>query len=696
MKQFARNTRTALRATIAVLLTVSALCGARADTVSYLDRNGVQKNADALPLTETMLMGVNKDHPLEAGWYYVTDSVVVTNNIPIRSGLTGDSTPEDVHIILTDGAFLGVNGIIYKHWNYDSGSLWLHTQSTDTLTMGTLLVNNHQGVILGDTIDDGGYIYFNELASSNIQADSIIICGGNIRLVGPGHDLSIIEPNQCLLADENIFIKNAKCILDSIIWAVRSERDIYMYNSSMNITDYEHGLMALNGSITLDNCDVNMDGGLISILSDNANDSISITNSVVASDAEIGIIARNALIVNGSVLHLSAQNNSLFAIGINNGKIFINDSEVTATTSHADGYGIYCRNGCDITNSDVTFRGGTFGINCSNGKINIIDTYGVYIGSIMGIYGQNGVHISNGDNDATGNVSGIYSNDSIIVEWTTDKGTSIYASSYQCPQDKLVFRNCFGLLSNSSIATIANAGGEILRAAYPFTISSANAATYYEGHYDMRMSRSLVASIVTVNIENNDTTLNFVPIAGGSYPNHSEILQCNTPVMITRNPYFANDTTSTYAMIYDFYHEQPLNAYPENLLKGSDVDTLTYGGDKYFRLSLVAGVIGWYPANNDYTPYISPAHRAWLPLTDEQVLTIQEESFQLTSDLYSKKTSNNLNFDCDENITGIENVTDIHKEERDNNWYDLNGRALKAKPTHRGVYVHKGKKIIFY
>ncbi len=353
---------------------------------------------------------------------------------------------------------------------------------------------------------------------------------------------------------------------------------------------------------------------------------------------------------------------------------------------------VMCK-GCEITNSDVELSSNMFGILDNTGDVKISDTHSEIGGDFSGIYSYGKVSITNGDTYIDAGTYGICADDSIIVDWTTDKETRIYSKNYTCPSGKLVFSNCFGLLQNSAVATAQNADNQILCAAYLLHITSANAATYYEGHYDVQMSRALVASIVTIQIENNDTTLNFVPIAGGTY--HYDILSSNTPVMITRNPDFANDTTSTYAMIYYNYNEQLWNVYPYNILKGSDVDTLTYGGDKYFRLMPVSGDIGWYPSNSNYSPFPSSAHRAWLPLTNEQVNTIDPESFILTTELYAKKTSVLFEGEEEEDATGIDNVIGDFNSDVDV-WYDLNGRMLQGRPGHRGVYINQGKKVIVW
>ena len=36
----------------------------------------------------------------------------------------------------------------------------------------------------------------------------------------------------------------------------------------------------------------------------------------------------------------------------------------------------------------------------------------------------------------------------------------------------------------------------------------------------------------------------------------------------------------------------------------------------------------------------------------------------------------------------------IIQQSDDNNWYDLSGRRLTAKPAQRGVYIHQSKKIV--
>ena len=52
-----------------------------------------------------------------------------------------------------------------------------------------------------------------------------------------------------------------------------------------------------------------------------------------------------------------------------------------------------------------------------------------------------------------------------------------------------------------------------------------------------------------------------------------------------------------------------------------------------------------------------------------------------------------LNFDGEE-TTGILEVSAKSNEVKDDVWYSLDGVRLNGKPTQRGMYINKGKKIL--
>ena len=46
-----------------------------------------------------------------------------------------------------------------------------------------------------------------------------------------------------------------------------------------------------------------------------------------------------------------------------------------------------------------------------------------------------------------------------------------------------------------------------------------------------------------------------------------------------------------------------------------------------------------------------------------------------------------------ESVTGIK-LTNIHRKVEQDGWYSLEGYKLAAKPTHKGIYLRHGKKIV--
>ena len=44
-------------------------------------------------------------------------------------------------------------------------------------------------------------------------------------------------------------------------------------------------------------------------------------------------------------------------------------------------------------------------------------------------------------------------------------------------------------------------------------------------------------------------------------------------------------------------------------------------------------------------------------------------------------------------ITEVREVTEV-REDSDDSWYTINGVKLDGKPSTKGVYIHKGRKLI--
>lgn len=115
-----------------------------------------------------------------------------------------------------------------------------------------------------------------------------------------------------------------------------------------------------------------------------------------------------------------------------------------------------------------------------------------------------------------------------------------------------------------------------------------------------------------------------------------------------------------------------------NLLKGcyqlNGEDTITYDGTKMRVLNKSnAGVIGFYKLAEGTE---MKANKAWLDV----------------SSLDASSAAKPLMLSFDDTTSGIQDVTTFQGESKDDNYYDLQGRRV-VNPT-RGIYIHKGKKIV--
>lgn len=113
----------------------------------------------------------------------------------------------------------------------------------------------------------------------------------------------------------------------------------------------------------------------------------------------------------------------------------------------------------------------------------------------------------------------------------------------------------------------------------------------------------------------------------------------------------------------------------DNLLKGSDEDATTTGGDVYYKLSLNAdneeGTLGFYWGAENGAAFTNGAHKAYLALTTAQANGVR--AFLLNGD-----------------ATGIQQTaTTVPATDKA---YDLQGRRVST--LGRGLYIINGKKVI--
>lgn len=122
----------------------------------------------------------------------------------------------------------------------------------------------------------------------------------------------------------------------------------------------------------------------------------------------------------------------------------------------------------------------------------------------------------------------------------------------------------------------------------------------------------------------------------------------------------------------------------DNILRGTDTETLTTGGDQYFMLSLQQGstapeTVGFYWGAEEGAAFVNGAHRAYLALSNEVVG--EARGFLLNGEIYT---------------TGI-SISDIRSGSTSLDAepvYDLQGRRVTTTLLRPGIYVRGGKKFV--
>lgn len=114
-----------------------------------------------------------------------------------------------------------------------------------------------------------------------------------------------------------------------------------------------------------------------------------------------------------------------------------------------------------------------------------------------------------------------------------------------------------------------------------------------------------------------------------------------------------------------------------SMMKGTDTDELTTGGDLYYMLSRnsesAPGSLGFYYGAPNGAAFINKAHKAYLAVPAAEAIA---DHFLL------------------DEATGIENHTYTNDIRNAKGWYTISGMPLSVKPTKKGVYIFDGRKVV--
>ena len=189
------------------------------------------------------------------------------------------------------------------------------------------------------------------------------------------------------------------------------------------------------------------------------------------------------------------------------------------------------------------------------------------------------------------------------------------------------------------------------------SVSAAGYATLYYGDKNLVVPDGVEAFAITV--EGSSMTKSQVYAAGDVIPQGTGVL-----LQASKGDY-----------VFDVTSEAG-TAATDNMLRGSDEEEETTGGDVYLMLSLNAksdpSSVGFYYGAADGGPFVNGAHKAYLALTAEQVAGAKYVWFDTTG------------------ISAVEAV-----ENNNSDVYTVTGvQVNKRFDLPKGIYVVGGKKIV--
>lgn len=203
-------------------------------------------------------------------------------------------------------------------------------------------------------------------------------------------------------------------------------------------------------------------------------------------------------------------------------------------------------------------------------------------------------------------------------------------------------------------------------------------ATRYEGEHDMVLPQGMKARIITESEDNEEMT--YETIANGDRDDRT--VPAGTAVMLQVAP---ADTPQTITV--GLATPAAPAIAQTNLLHGSDTETTTTGDGegeyKFYKLTYGdegtedADLFAWYFAEVDGRSFTSPAHKAWLAIPNTA---------------YSSRLIGLPDFEEATSVAGI--TVNSEGASAPAGWYTFDGRKLNMKPTEKGLYINKGKKVI--
>ncbi len=300
---------------------------AKSVDVSYLDAKGSQQSCSSYTVVETTTTTWNE------GWYVAEGNVIISNAVNLEG---------DVHLILTDGCSLTVNGgIVVKV----GGALTIYAQSTgDEMGKLTAIGGQTEGI---EGLSAGIYVY----------NGGITINGGAVTATG-GRPTPNPQEGYADISS-GVYAYMSSITINGGVVTATGGKEI-----DVSVGIYAHNITVHSGTVT--------------------------AIGEQAINSSMGIQNGDTLTINGGTVNATAGSAAFYSNGIcslRSGSCVINGGTVTAISDTAsyESYGIFFYNG------DITISGGT-----------VTATGGSSEKTSAGIRANFGIEISGGIVTATG------------------------------------------------------------------------------------------------------------------------------------------------------------------------------------------------------------------------------------------------------------------------------------------------------
>ena len=319
------------------------------------------------------------------------------------------------------------------------------------------------------------------------------------------------------------------------------------------------------------------------------------------------------------------------------------DGSLEALDAVENTQGVTIVNDVITTDQDIYFN-----IDVENGKLQ--SASGLYIG----VPSNNNALRQSVDEETYSNSFAIAEDGSAAIEAVFDG--SLMSLRFNDASNQMRFR--YYKNNGQKAIYLFKAVEEVEEEIIPVTIGSTGYATLFYSDKALEIPEGVTAQIATSVDDNGVIVLEDI----------DDIIPAGTGVVL-------NGEQGSYDFVVKYVN---LAAPENNLLKGSDEAAMTEGGDKYYKLTVKNGNVGFYWGAEEGGAFENGAHKAYLAVP----------AGASNAKFFILGTADDFVSEDGGFVDGINEVKAESKQE----YYNLNGTRVNT--LRKGIYIVGGKKVV--